>query len=68
MCLTPDLDLDSFDLDELLNWPVIPIPMTPGSETSITLLTPIFFISQPTSSEAPGPYFSGVVSIVKMVS
>src|SRR5215210_6288236 len=47
---------------------VIPASITPGSEISITLLTSSRFISHPTSSEAPGPYFSGVASIVKMVS
>src|SRR5215204_7771092 len=41
---------------------------TPGSEVSITRPTPICFSSQPASSEAPGPYFRGVASIVKMVS
>src|SRR5829696_2320923 len=41
---------------------------TPGSEVSITRPTPIRFSSQPASSEAPGPYFRGVASIVKMVS
>jgi hypothetical protein len=48
--------------------PVMFALTTPGSETSITRPTPICFSSQPASSEAPGPYFSGVASIVKMVS
>src|SRR5829696_3992218 len=48
--------------------PVISAFTTPGSETSITRPTPICFSSQPASSEAPGPYFSGVASMVKMVS
>src|SRR5215203_5551429 len=48
--------------------PVMPALTTPGSETSITRPTPIRFSSQPASSEAPGPYFSGVASMVKMVS
>src|SRR5919202_5461374 len=47
---------------------VMPAATTPGSETSITRLTPIRLTSQPTSSAAPGPYFRGVASIVKMVS
>src|SRR5215217_5847385 len=48
--------------------PVIPASTTPGSEVSITRPTPICFNSQPASSEAPGPYFSGVASMVKTVS
>src|SRR5215210_361453 len=48
--------------------PVMFALTTPGSEASITLPTPIRFSSQPTSSEAPGPYFSGVASMVKIVS
>src|SRR5215204_2595380 len=48
--------------------PAISAFTTPGSETSITRPTPIRFSSQPASSEAPGPYFSGVASIVKTVS
>src|SRR5919107_2353674 len=48
--------------------PVIFAITIPGSDTSITRPTPIRFSSQPASSEAPGPYLSGVASIVKMVS
>src|SRR5215218_10850066 len=48
--------------------PVMSAFTTPGSETSITRPTPIRFSSQPASSEAPGPYFRGVASMVKMVS
>ena len=64
----PHLDLYAFGLDQLHDAARYVALTTPGSETSITLPTPIRFSSQPASSEAPGPYFSGVASIVKMVS
>src|SRR5215203_4413641 len=46
----------------------MPAATTPGSETSITRLTPSRLTSQPTSSAAPGPYFRGVASMVNTVS
>ncbi len=47
---------------------VRPSVTIPGSLTNITRCAPSRFISQPASVQAPGPYFTGVASIVKIVS
>src|SRR5215216_5744496 len=45
-----------------------PVAATPGSVTSSARRTPSRLSSQPASAAAPGPYFTGVASRVKIVS
>ena len=47
---------------------VMPVLITPGSETTMTRRAPSRLSSQPVSAEAPRPNLIGVASMVKIVS